>query len=142
MKKKLIFIGLLFTGIIAFAQDIPSNQVPSVVLNQFNIDYPKARDVEWELKNNIYNVEFEKDWYVEFEAWYSATGNLIKEEEELSQNKLPKLVTATIKSKYPMHHIDDAEKITENKKISYKVEIEKGNEEQTLFLNENGTIIK
>ena len=135
-------MGLLFTGTALFAQDIPASQVPSIVINQFNIDFPKAKDVEWELESNGYKVDFEQGWNKDFEAWYSAAGDQIKLKEELSKNNLPKAVSSTLKSTYPSYHIDDAERITENKTATYKLEIEKRNHELTLYFNEKGIIIK
>ena len=46
MKKRFIQLGLFFATTVVFAQDIPQSQVASVVVNQFNIDFPKAK-VEW-----------------------------------------------------------------------------------------------
>ena len=143
--KKQILILCIATAIVSNlqAQDIPQSQVPSVVANQFSIDFPKAKDVEWELKNDVYNVDFEQGWSKDFEAWYSANGTLIRLEEELlSKSELPKAVITSIEEKFPTYRIDDVTKITKNEEITYKVEIEKGNQERSLYFNENGTIIK
>ncbi|PVX49298.1 putative PepSY-like beta-lactamase-inhibitor [Balneicella halophila] len=140
MKTYFLSIGLsLFTSAL-FAQDLPQSQVPSVVVNQFNNDFPKAKDVDWELKNNVYNVEFEQGWDKDFEAWYSADGKQIKLEEDLTKRELPKAVIATIEKEYPSFKLDDIEKITEAQKVTYKVEIENKSMEKTLFINENGII--
>lgn len=141
MKKQILSIAiLLMSGSALLAQDIPQNQVPSIVVNQFNTDFPKAKDVDWELKNNIYNVDFEQGWGKDFEAWYSADGKQIKVEEELTKGELPKKVIATLEKEYPSFKLDDIEKITEAQKVSYKVEIENKSMEKTLFINENGII--
>lgn len=112
MKKRFIQLGLFFATTVVFAQDIPQSQVASVVVNQFNIDFPKAKDVEWEFKNNVYNVDFEQGWSKDFEAWYSVDGNQIRVEEELSKHELPKTISASIETKFPSYRIDDVEKIT------------------------------
>lgn len=143
MKVQILSVGiLLMSGGTLLAQDIPQNQVPSIVVNQFNTDFLKAKDVDWELKNNIYNVDFEQGWGKDFEAWYSADGKQIKVEEELTKSELPKTVIATIEKEYPSFKLDDIEKITENNKVTYKVEVESRDLEQTLFINENGTLNK
>lgn len=142
MKKQILSLGmLLFSGAL-FAQDIPTNQVPSVVINQFNSDFPKAKDVDWELKNNVYNVDFEQGWNKDFEVWYAADGKQLKVEEEIAKGELPKVVINTIKKNYPSHRIDNVEKITEGNNISYKIEIENRDLEQILFIDKNGTLIK
>lgn len=136
---KMQFLGLIFAAGSLSAQDIPQNQVPSVVVNQFNVDFPKAKDVEWKLENNIYNVDFEQGTNRDFEAWYSAKGTQIKLEEKIAKRNLPKAVSSAIQKNYPSYKIDEIEKVTEQNKVSYKVEIEKGASEQIIFFNENGT---
>lgn len=135
------FVLQLFTNAV-FAIEIPQSQVPSIILNKFQQSFPKAYDIEWELKNNIYEVEFEQGWGKDFEAWYTADGNLIRLKEELNKSDLPKAVASTLKTKYANYRIDDAKKITENKKTIYKVELENNMEEFTLFFNRNGQLLK
>ena len=141
MKKQFLSISLLFAVGLLYAQDIPAGEVPSVVINQFHIDFPKAKDIEWELKNDTYEVEFEQGWGKDFEAWYTADGKQIKVEEETTKSELPKAVVAAIQKSYPSYKIDDIEKITEGEKVTYKVEVEKRELDQTLLLDEEGTII-
>lgn len=141
MKKQVLFIvTVLFSGFL-FAQDIQVNQVPQVVVNQFQNDFPKAKDIEWELSNNVYNVDFEIGWGNDYEAWYSAEGKLIKVEEEISKNDLPNAVTQAIGKNYPDFRIDDVEKVTEGNKIHYKVEIENREMEQVLHMDPDGNVV-
>lgn len=142
MKKHLLLIGISVMSFALFAKDIPAGQIPATVMKQFNKDFPKAKDVEWELKNNVYNVDFEQGWFTDFEAWYSADGTLLRLEEDICKRKLPKAIIVAIKSNYPSFKIDDVKKITENKRVTYKVEIEKRSYEHTLYFNEKGQIIK
>ncbi|HZJ74521.1 MAG TPA: PepSY-like domain-containing protein [Perlabentimonas sp.] len=144
MKKtaiQLVAIIVLGTGYIG-AQDIPQSKVPSVVINSFIKEFPKARDVEWELKGNQYNVEFEVGFFTDFEAWFTNTGSLIRYTENISSSKLPEAVKRTIKSDFPKYRIDDAEKITENNVVTYRVELEKRDHEVNLIFSENGIIVK
>jgi len=143
MKTFKTLATLLFTSSVLYAQDIPKNQVPSVVLNQFNIDFPKAKDIDWEMEGNIYHVDFELGWDQDVEAWYESNGKLIRLEEELSRkSELPQAVIATIEKNFQSYEIDDVEKITENKNEYYKIELEKGKKEITININKNGTLIK
>ena len=60
MKSKTIQLAVLLllgTGTI-FAQDIPKSQVPSVIVNNFKKEFPKANDIEWEMQGDLYNVDF------------------------------------------------------------------------------------
>ncbi|SMO87745.1 Putative beta-lactamase-inhibitor-like, PepSY-like [Saccharicrinis carchari] len=138
---KLLAIAFLFAGIAA-AQDVHQNQVPSVVVNSFKKEFPKASDVEWDRQGDQYNVEFEIGFFDDYEAWFSATGKLIRYTQDISSSKLPKAVKEAIKNQYKGYRIDDAEKITENKAVSYSVEIEKGNDELELVFSADGKLIK
>lgn len=142
MKKRMLIIGLILSAGVLVAQDIPTSQVPSVVLKQFNIDFPKAKDIDWELENDTYIVEFEQGWSKDFEVWYSSNGEKIRIEEEIMKNELPKAIISAIQTNYPSYRIDDIEKITANNTTTYKVDIEKREVEKTLFFNKDGTLIK
>ncbi len=142
MKKYKLLILLLILGNTLFAQNISVRKLPSVVINQFNIDFPKAKDVEWELKGKTYKVEFEQRWGRDIEAWYSAKGELIKLKEELTKKELPRSILSVIAEEYPNYRLDDIERITYKNEKKYKVEIEKRNKELVLFFNNNGVLIK
>lgn len=137
---KIVTLLLILSGT-AFAQDINPDQVPSVILNSFKKEFPKASDVEWERQGNQYQVEFEIGFFSDFEAWYDATGKQIRYSEDLWKRDLPDAVKAKVKQDYPGYHIDDAKKFVENDTISYWVEIEKGRDEHKLLLDTNGNLI-
>lgn len=144
MKTKAIQLMAVFflgTGMI-FAQDIPESQVPSVVLNKFKAEFPKAKDVEWEMKGSEYNVEFEIGWFTDYEAWFSGTGQLLRYTEEISNGDLPTAVKDAIKNQHDGYRIDDAKKIVENGTEKFLVEIEKGNDERKLLFSGDGKFIK
>lgn len=143
MKTKtiqLLAIFFLGTGTI-FAQDIPESQVPSVIVNSFKKEFPKASDVEWERQGDQYNVDFEIGWFTDYEAWFTASGKLIRYTEDISEGDLPKTVKHAIKNQYKGYRIEDAKKIIENGVETYSVEIEKGNDERDLVFSTNGKLI-
>jgi hypothetical protein len=142
MKTVTFLTAILLSTATLFAQDIAENEVPSVVLNNFKKEFPKASDVEWERHGEQYNVEFEIGWFNDYEAWFSASGELLKHTEEISEKDLPQAVKETIKNQYADYSIDDAVKITENNTIYFMVEIEKGNEEKDLHFSAEGDLIK
>ena len=46
MKKQVLLLGtLLGIQLLGHGQDIPQNEVPSVIVNQFNVQFPKATDI-------------------------------------------------------------------------------------------------
>lgn len=144
MKKKavqLMAIFLLGAGTI-LAQDIQVSEVPSVIANNFKKEFPKANDIEWEIKGEVYNVEFEIGRSMDYEAWYNASGKLVRYTQEISDKDLPKAITRAIKKQFKGYRVDDAKKIVENEVETYKVEIEKGKEEHDLMFSKNGKLIK
>lgn len=139
--KTIQFIAiLLFATTFVQAQDINENQVPSVVLNTFKTEFPKASDVEWEMKGDQFQVEFEIGYFSDYEAWFKATGEMLYYEEEISKRKLPEAVKNTVQQKYDAYKIDDVKKINKKGEISYAIELEKGREEINIIINENGQI--
>ena len=133
----LFFLGL---GTI-FAQDIPQSQVPSVIVNNFKAEFPKASDLEWEHKGNQYIVDFEIGWFTDYKAWFTTSGKLIKYSVEISKRHLPKAITNVIKKQYKGYRIDDVKKIIENGVEFFEVEIEKGNDELELTYSKHGKLI-
>ncbi len=143
MKTRAIqLMAILFLGAgIIFAQNIPQSQVPSVVINKFKAEFPKAKDVEWELKGEVYNVEFEIGWFSDYEAWFSGSGQLLKYAEEISKGDLPTAVKDAISKQFPGYRIDGAKKNVEKSVESYSVEIEKGKDERDLLFSGEGKLL-
>lgn len=137
----LITLMLLTCGA-SFAQDIPQSEVPDVVIRNFNEKFPKASDVEWELREGLYEVDFDMGLFSDHDAWYDASGNLTRHKEEISKRDLPKAVGDAIAAQYADFRIDDVDKLTEGGTVSYKVELEKGSEDRKVRFSENGTVIR
>ncbi len=140
--KAITFLTAILIGTTSlFAQDVPENQVPSVILNTFKKEFPKASDIEWEREGELYNVDFEIGYFTDYEAWFDASGKLIKYSEEISEKDLPQAVKDAVKKQFDGYRIDDVEKITENNIETYRVEIEKGNDERYVTFSKNGKLI-
>ncbi|AFL81442.1 Protein of unknown function (DUF2874) [Aequorivita sublithincola DSM 14238] len=142
MKTVTFLVAVLLGTASLFAQDMAESQVPSVVLNTFKKDFPKASDVEWERHGEQYNVEFEIGWFNDYEAWFDQSGKMIKYSEEISESDIPQAIKETIKTQFVDYSIDDAKKFTENKTESFWVEIEKGNDERHLHFSADGQLIQ
>lgn len=144
MKKTILIVSFAFTCFAntAFGQDIPQSQVPSVIVNNFQQTFPKAFDVEWELKGDNYKVEFETDLLgTDHEAWYDKTGKLVRHKEEISKNDLPQKVLAKISSDFSGYRTDDIEKITEGDKTIYKLELKSFTEEWKVAFDSEGNVL-
>ncbi|MFV0554006.1 MAG: PepSY-like domain-containing protein [Mangrovibacterium sp.] len=144
MRKCSLIIGVLLLAFGALAKDIPASQVPSLVLNQFYIDFPKAKDVDWELDRGLYQVDFELSWTRDLEAWYTAEGKQVKLVEKITKRELPQAVLDVIGRDYKNHTVEDAYRITTNNVVTLKVELERwfADDDITVHFNLDGTIVK
>lgn len=142
MKKLFLVIMALGMCHLGFSQKIQADRVPSVILNQFNTQFPKATDIKWKKVIEYYKVEFETGRDIDHDVWYNSEGKMVKHKEEISARELPTVIKEYIKQNYAEYKIDDVDKITEGKNVTYKVEIEKRDREINLYFNENGTLIQ
>lgn len=145
MNSKLIWsaiiIALTTTG--AIAQDIPQSQVPAVVVNSFQQKFPKAKKVEWELKGNIYEAEFETGLFgTDQEAWFQQNGKLVRYKTDFGKRDLPNKVLDRVKRDFPGYSIEDVTKITAEQKVSYAFEVKNRNDEWKLVLDPQGNVLK
>jgi len=144
MNCKLIWsafvLALTTTG--AIAQDIPQSQVPAVVVNSFQQKFPKAKKVEWEVKGNVYEVEFETGLFgTDQEAWFQPNGKVLRYKTEINKKELPKSVLDRVKRDFPGYRIEDAKKIPAEQKVSYEFEVKNGKEERKLVLDPQGNVL-
>ncbi len=125
------------------AQDIHQNEVPSVILNQFQKNFPKASDIDWEIKGNLYEVEFETGFLGDdHKILYSRDGKMVRHDEEISKNKLPKTVLGTINKYYAGYKVDDVKRIFKNGKTIYKAELKNHSIEWKIFFDSQGRILQ
>lgn len=126
------------------AQELPATQVPAPVQSTFTKAFPNAMDVEWKLSGTQYKVEFETGlFFTDHEAWYDASGKLLRHEEEISASELPAAVTTAINAEFPGYRVDDTERITIEDAVSYVVELKmKGHQEWKAAYDANGKQIE
>lgn len=142
MRKLIATISILGLGTIS-AQEIHSTQVPSVILNHFQKSFPKALDIEWEIKAPFYEVEFETGyWGDDHKILYSKEGRIVKHVEEISKNNLPKNVLNSIHKNFLNYKIDDAKKIYENGKVFYKTELKNHSKEWKVLFDLQGRVLQ
>lgn len=126
----------------ATAQEMPQSQVPSVIVNNFQKQFAKAFDVEWELKGNLYQVEYEMGVLgTDHEAWYNQTGKLVKHKEEIGKKELPQKVLSSIDKSFSFYRIDDVKKITETNNVTYTLELKSLTEEWKVAYDKNGELL-
>ena len=132
---------LLVGGIAASqAQDIDSKNVPVAVKTTFSKAYPKATNVDWEMKGADYKVDFDLG-KTDHSAIYAASGKNISFEKDIPNNQLPATIAKSIKVKYPKGRVDDVDWINTGGKITYKVDIE-GMPDVNVWYSADGKFIK
>lgn len=139
IQKFLLAFGLLYSNLI-YAQDIPLKEVPSPVINSFKKAFPNATDIEWEMKGELYNAEFDIN-RKDHEVWINDKGSIIKHKREIRTRDLPEVVTKTLKQNFKGYWVDDVAKYEVAKQFFYKVEMQTLTKEKNVVLNEKGEIV-
>lgn len=141
MIKNVLAAVLVVVGFVgSCAQDVSQKDVPSVVLNAFMTAYPQASDVEWELRGSTYNVDFEIG-KIDHEAWYDAGGKLLKHKEDVPLHSLPVAVADAIKKEFAAYKLDDADKVEEDGKIFYLIELDGSPNDRILQISPEGKVL-
>jgi hypothetical protein len=142
MMKNVLAALLVVGGFIgSCAQDIQQKNVPSVVLNAFMTTYPQATDVEWELRGGTYNVEFEIG-EIDHEAWFDGSGKLLKHKEEVPHLSLPSAIADLIKHDFSSYKLDGVDKMEENGKTFYLIELDGTPNDRILHVSPDGKILE
>lgn len=139
MKQKLIVAICLLFSSLSYAQDITVSEVPSVVLNSFNKTFPKATGVDWEMKGDLFNAEFDIGRR-DHEVWLSSKGEIVKHKKEIKARELPSAVSNSIKQDFKGYRIDDVDQIEEAKQFFYKVELKTLTDEKKVVFDQNGKL--
>lgn len=117
----------LLAGTALHAQHLAPAQVPAAVTVAFAQAFPKAMDIEWKQKGEQYKVEFETGLFRDdHEAWYDASGKLLRHEEEVSASDLPEAVKAAIAKEFPGYRTDDVKRIEADGATTWIVEVQNG----------------
>ncbi len=145
MKK--LLLGLLIvvlTNPSAIAQGVQRHGVPAVVLNAFQQQFPKARQVEWEKKKDgNYEVEFSVGLISrDHQVIISPEGKVLRYEEELASYSLPDAVKQQIKTEFDGYRIGDVKKIDVEGRITYEVELDSRYGDLKVDFAPDGKIIK
>ena len=140
MKKVQITILALFgVGVFACANEIPSNQIPSVVKNALMSKYPDATDIEWEMKKQLYEVEFEIG-EADYDAWIDSTGTILKVVKDISLTEIPVAIQKSIALEFKQQTIDDAEEILIKENKYYRIELEGALGDHKVVYNSDGKL--
>lgn len=140
MKKLIILLlAVWILNVHANAQDIPQSQVPSVVLNAFQVKFPNATDVDWELKGDQYKVDFEIGTR-DHDVWIDKSGNIKKHKEDISKKDLPQGIVNKIVKDFSSYKIDDTDKIEADGKVVYLVELDGTADDRKITFTSSGEV--
>lgn len=137
-------IGLLMIVLFAgntFGQNISQSDIPAVVLNSFQLEYPHAEDVSWRLVKGNYHIKFEVNNKFN-ELYLDYKGNSLKFHQDLWGSEVPDVVLKTLKSKVKFFDLEDADFIKEGNEIVYEINFEIDGKDYDFWINEKGKLIK
>ena len=130
-----VLISQYFSGI---SRDVAA---PANLAAVFRLQFPNARDIEWEMSNDIYCVEFEIG-NVDHKVLYDAQGNALLYVYDVRVSDLPKVVSDAALQRYPTYRIDDAERVLKGSAKAYLLELEKnGARDINVVFSETGTFL-
>lgn len=141
MKKLSVALFIMSAGCVSYAQEIAPQNVPSAVVTAFQQKFPQQVVKEWELKKGLYEAEFEIS-NMEHAVYIDSTGKIVKHKQEIAVSELPAAVTASIQKSFSAYKTEEAKKIEAGSVITYKVELEKGEEERKVTFAADGKIIE
>ncbi|MFD1003557.1 PepSY-like domain-containing protein [Ohtaekwangia kribbensis] len=140
MKKLIILLlAVWILNVHANAQDIPQSQVPSVILNAFQVKFPNATDVDWELKGDQYKVDFEIGTR-DHDVWIDKSGNIKKHKEDISKKDLPQGIVNKIAKDFSSYKIDGTDKIEADGKVVYLVELDGTADDRKVTFTSTGDV--
>jgi uncharacterized membrane protein YkoI len=139
MKTNLLALALCLAGLTCYGQDENKVDVPQAARDAFTKAFAAAQDVEWEVEDGTYEVEFELAGQ-EKTATYSATGELLEVETEMKPSALPAAVLAAAKA--GGYKVKKAEMIEAKGTTFYELEALKGGKEMELLLDAKGKMLQ
>lgn len=134
---KLIVLAFLPIAFGSCAGTIDQQEIPSVVINAVMTKYPDAKDLDWEVKNGVYEAEFDlgKD---DYEVWVNAEGTILKVEQEIRTAQIPEVVLNKVKTEFKEFRLDDAKRIEIAKNVYYEIELDGTLGDQTVVYSAKG----
>lgn len=140
MKHTLFLaVGLLISSW-SYGQDINPGSVPSAVMNAFKKAFPAATKVEWEMKGELFNADFDVDRR-DHEVWINSNGAIVKHKQEIKSRDLPAAVSQSLKKHFKGFWIDDVDKYEVGKQFFYKIELKTMTQEKNIVVDSKGAVV-
>ncbi|PKD20362.1 hypothetical protein APR41_13870 [Salegentibacter salinarum] len=140
MKKSIFLILAIALGFTACENDdMRNSDIPSVVLNGFTEEFPDAKGVEWEIKADFYEADFDLA-NVDYEAVINTDGSLVRYKYEIVYDELPEAVKATITADYDQTKIDDIEVLKISENTYYQIEFDEEPTDVKVIFGKTGEV--
>ena len=144
MKTTFITAIVMLSSMFAFCSCKSDGYIPAKnIVNAFKAKFPKAKQVEWEVKNTYQVAEF-RQGLTETEAWFDNNGNWVMTESDVSFRSLPTVIRNSFETgEYAKWKVEDVDKLERvGMETIYIIEVELGEQEVDLHYLENGTLVK
>jgi hypothetical protein len=137
MKKKILtcMAAFLLMANILLA-NTRETMVPEPVASAFNSHFSYATEVQWEGWGNYYKATFRENDHTMY-VFYSDNAELMGIAKNVLSDKLPALLQAGLKNKYPEFWITELAKYVIADKTGFFVTIENADEKIVLKTNDN-----
>lgn len=111
-------------------------QTPASGINAWiEQNFPKARIVDVDVERNGTEVEIIHDG-MKHEILFDASSNWLRTKTEYDWRNIPDGINTFVQSNHPDYHIDDVDRYETKDNIYYCVELESGDRERKIYLNE------
>lgn len=139
--KNLILVAAIAISTVGFAQTKEKKEVPKVVKEAFQKEYPNTK-VHWDVEKDGFEAEFAMNGK-DASANYDKAGHKLATEIEIKESELPAKALAYIAATYPNKKIKETAKITDNKNvITYEAEVKIDGKGSDLIFDASGNFLK
>ena len=139
--RNLILIAAMAISTVGFAQTKENKEVPKVVKEAFQKEYPNTK-VDWDVEKNAFEAEFKMKGK-KVHANYDKTGRKLATEIEVSRSEFPAKALTYIAATYPNKKIKETAKITDNKNgVTFEAEIKIDGKDIDLIFDALGNFLK
>ena len=137
MKKKILayMAAFLLMSNILLA-NTRETMIPESVASAFNNHFSNATEVQWEGWGNYYKATFRENDYTMY-VFYSDNAEIMGIAKNVLSDKLPVLLQAGLKNKYPEFWITELAKYVISDKTGFLVTIENADEKIILKAMDN-----
>ena len=114
-------------------------EIPSLVLNGFHSEYPRALEVGWIQRDSLYQVDFEVG-DEDFSSLLNAEGEIVGRKSEISLKDIPSGVLSSLRKNFGDSELDEPELVEIHGETFFQLEVDKVLFDKKIVLNEEGMI--